>query len=76
MSRTALTVTAVAVLLGVLLDGVIGYSPFPGYAAIIGLGGCVVIVLVSKWLGTTLLERPEGYYPQDTDPDVQADLHG
>lgn len=41
------------------------YSPkfpwhsVPGYAALIGLVGCVVVVLLSKWLGRTLLQRPE-----------------
>jgi hypothetical protein len=42
------------------------YSPkfawhsVPGYSAIIGLFGCIVVVLLSKWLGRTLLQRPEG----------------
>lgn len=31
----------------------------PGYAAAIGLGGCVVVVLLSKRLGTLWLQRPE-----------------
>ena len=31
----------------------------PGYAAIIGLGACLVVVLLSKALGRTILQRPE-----------------
>lgn len=27
-----------------------------------GLAGCVAIVLISKWLGKHLLQRPEGYW--------------
>lgn len=41
------------------------YSPrfpwhhLPGYAAIIGLGACIVVVLLSKALGAWFLQRPE-----------------
>jgi hypothetical protein len=76
MSGTALRVTAVALVVGVFVDLLIGYSPFPGYGALLGLGGCVAIVLVSKWLGTALLQRPEDYYPDDVAPDVQEDVRG
>jgi hypothetical protein len=31
----------------------------PGYAAMIGLGACVVVVLLSKALGRMVLQRPE-----------------
>jgi hypothetical protein len=31
----------------------------PGYAALIGLGACFVVVVVSKALGRTILQRPE-----------------
>jgi hypothetical protein len=31
----------------------------PGYAAIIGLVGCIVVVQISKWLGKAFLQRPE-----------------
>jgi hypothetical protein len=31
----------------------------PGYAAIIGLGACIAVVLLSKALGAWLLQRPE-----------------
>jgi hypothetical protein len=71
----AVTVTAFAI--GVLVDLVVGeIHYFPGYAATIGLAGCVVIVLVSKWLGKALIQRPEGYYPDDVPADEQEDLRG
>lgn len=76
MSRTAIRVTAVALVISVVVDWLVDYSRFPGYGALIGLGGCVAIILVSKWLGTTFLERPEGYYPDDVAPDVQEDVRG
>jgi hypothetical protein len=31
----------------------------PGYSAMIGLFGCIVVVMISKWLGKALLQRPE-----------------
>jgi len=75
MNRTALAVTAVLLVLGVILDVVTGAKNFPGYAASIGLFGCIVIVIVSKWLGGTL-SRPEGLYPDDVPSDIQEDLRG
>jgi hypothetical protein len=32
----------------------------PGYAAIIGLGACLIVVQLSKALGKWFLQRPEG----------------
>ena len=31
----------------------------PGYAGLIGLGACLVVVLLSKALGRMILQRPE-----------------
>ena len=31
----------------------------PGYRGLIGLGACVVVVLVSKWVGKHFLQRSE-----------------
>lgn len=31
----------------------------PGYAAAIGLLGCIVVVQLSKWLGKAFLQQPE-----------------
>jgi hypothetical protein len=69
-------VIVVALLLGLGLDLVTGYSPFPGYGAALGLLGCSVIIVVSKWLGKVFIQRPEDYYPDDVPDDLQEDLHG
>jgi hypothetical protein len=75
MNRTALAVTAALFALGVVADIVTGTKNFPGYAASIGLFGCIVIVVVSKWLGGAL-SRPEDLYPDDVPADLQEDLRG
>jgi len=75
MNRTALAVTAVLFALGIGADIATGTKNFPGYAASIGLFGCIVIVVVSKWLGGAL-SRPESLYPDDIPADVQEDLRG
>lgn len=31
----------------------------PGYSAVIGLVGCLVVVQLSKWLGKAFLQGPE-----------------
>lgn len=46
------------------------YTRFPwdsigGFAAFYGLVSCVLIIIVSKWLGYVLLYRDEGYYDDD-----------
>jgi hypothetical protein len=74
MNRTVLV--GVLVVIGVLVDLWTGYSPFPGYAALLGLVGCAGIIIVSKWLGTIWLQKPEDHYPDDVPPDVQEDLRG
>lgn len=35
------------------------WHELPGYAAAIGLGACVVVVVASKALGRLVLQRPE-----------------
>lgn len=74
MIRRAIPPIAVLFVLGTIADVFIGYSPFPGYGAAIGLFGCIAIVIISKWLGTVLLDRPEDYYPDEVPPDLQPDL--
>lgn len=74
MNRRAIPPIAVLFVLGTIVDVFIGYSPFPGYGAAIGLFGCLAIVVVSKWLGAELLDRPEDYYPDEIPPDLQPDL--
>lgn len=75
MSPRALLLTAVALVVGVALDLLIGYSPFPGYGALLGLLGSVGIILGSRWLGR-LLARPEDHYPADVPADLQEDQRG
>jgi hypothetical protein len=72
--RLALIVTAVAVPLGIGLDLIIDYSPYPGYGVSIGLLGCIAIIIGSKWVGKSLLDRPRDYYADDAAPDVQPDV--
>ncbi|CAN5736235.1 hypothetical protein BH23GEM3_BH23GEM3_01460 [soil metagenome] len=60
-------ILAVALLVMVLVEAVLipHYHPVfpwhsvPGYAAVIGLFGCILVVQLSKWLGKMLLQRPE-----------------
>lgn len=74
--RAAWIVTASAFVGAIAVDRVVGTSHVPGYSAAIGFAGCVGIILVSKWLGKILIQRPEDYYPFDAPADVQEDLHG
>jgi hypothetical protein len=67
-------IVVVASVIGVAIDLVIDYSPFPGYGVSIGLFGCMAIIIGSKWLGTLLLNRPGDYYPDDTADAVQPDV--
>lgn len=75
MNRRALAVTALLLAAGVGVDVLTGAKHFPGYAASIGLFGCIAIVVVSKWLGR-FLSRDEDLYPEDAPADVQEDLRG
>jgi hypothetical protein len=75
VNRTALLVTAALFALGIAIDVLTDTKNFPGYAASIGLFGCIAIVVVSKWLGGAL-SRPEDLYPEDVPSDVQEDLRG
>lgn len=71
-----LRVTLAALVLGLLVDLATGYSLFPGYPALLGLGGCTVIIVGSKWLGDRFLQRGEDYYPGEAPTDEQEDLRG
>ncbi|MEX0869384.1 MAG: hypothetical protein WD011_06900 [Nitriliruptoraceae bacterium] len=77
MRRLALLITVLAFAGAVTRDVLTGeVHYFPGYAATIGLFGCIAIIVVSKWLGTVLLQRREDYYPNDIPADDQEDLRG
>jgi len=75
MSRTAVVVTLIALGLAVAVDAVTGSKNAPGYSALVGLLGCIVIVVVSKGLGR-VLSRSEHLYAEDVPADVQEDLRG
>lgn len=55
-----LAIAAVALLVGVGIDLLVDLPT--GRAVLLGLGGCVGIIVVSKWLGKVWLQRPEDYY--------------
>lgn len=38
------------------------WDAIPGWWALYGAGGCAAIVLVSKWLGHTFLQKDEDWY--------------
>ena len=38
------------------------WNHVPGFYAAYGFLGCAAIVLVSKWLGSVFLQKPEDYY--------------
>lgn len=73
-TRLRVMVTGAALVVSVAVDLLVGYSPFPGYGASLGLGGCIGIIVISKWIGKTFLERPEDYYVDDAPPDLQPDV--
>jgi hypothetical protein len=66
--KRILLITAAAFAVGLTLDLVLDRA-YPGLTAALGFGGCLAIVLGSKWLGHSLLQRPETYY---TEPEPEA----
>lgn len=76
VGRGPLLGTVVLLAGAVIVDILLGAEHVPGYAATIGLAGCIAIILVSKWLGKVLIQRPEDHYPADTPQDRVEDLRG
>ena len=74
MNRRALPIIAGALLVGVLIDIPLHSTRFPGYAALIGLFGCIALIVVAKQLLSPLVDRPEDYYGDEVPPDVQHDV--
>ena len=71
MSRVMLTIMALLVAGNFIFPS--GYDRFfweslPGAGAVYGLFSCVVIVVVSKFLGYKFLYRPEDYYDNENKP--------
>jgi hypothetical protein len=75
VNRRVLPVIGGLLVVGAAIDWFVGYAPFPGYSALLGLVGTILITLVSKRVGAGI-QRPESYYPDDRVPDVQPDLVG
>ncbi len=74
MTRRAVPVVVVAVLLGVGIDLLTGFSPFPGYAALLGVGGGTLLTLAGKVVLPALVAKVPAYYPDDETPPTQADV--
>ena len=43
------------------------WDKIPLFYCLFGFAGCIVIVVVSKWLGKVWLQRKENYYEGDGD---------
>jgi hypothetical protein len=71
-----LPVIAVALVVGLGVDLLTGYSPFPGYPAALGLLGGALLTFGAKSGLARLVQRPNDYYPEDETPAVQEDLRG
>jgi hypothetical protein len=71
--RRALTYLMLVVMAALVLADIIiepAYTRFPwdgigGFAAFYGFVSCVLIIVISKWLGYGLLYRNEDYYDDD-----------
>jgi len=73
MSGFMLVVMALLVIANFMFPA--GYDRFfweswPGAGAVYGLFSCVVIVVVSKFLGYKFLYRPENYYDNENQPNA------
>ncbi len=71
LSRLMLLIMALLVIANFVFPA--GYDRFfweslPGAGAVYGLFSCVVIVVVSKFLGYKFLYRPENYYDNESEP--------
>ena len=76
MNRRVLPTIGAALVVGVLIDVPLDRPPFPGYGALIGLLGCIFLILVAKKLLAPWLDRNEDHYSDDVAPDVQHDVWG
>jgi hypothetical protein len=60
-----IAMAALAVVAGLFLpagEGPEWWDGIPAFWSLFGFVGCVVIIEVSKWLGTVLLQKKEEYY--------------
>ena len=56
--RRLLALTAVLAVIGIGIDLAMGADP-PGYAVTVGLGACIGIIVISKWVGKVWLQQPD-----------------
>ena len=70
--KRILVIILIALILSVLSDlplhrgqGDFAWSSILGFFALLGLIGCVAIVVISSWLGRYLLQRKEDYYDRN-----------
>lgn len=75
MTTRNLLIVATALIVSVGVDVAWGKSIFPGYGATVGLLGSFALVVVTNWLGKTVLDRPEEALGIDAPLDEHADLH-
>lgn len=72
--KTVVRLSLVALALLVLLDAVpaivdkehahTGAEHIPGFWALFGFAGCVILIIASKWFGHLGIMRPEDYYDE------------
>ena len=74
MTTRALPWVGGAVVVAVVIDLVLGYSPIPGYAAALGLLGGGALTVAGKLLLPKLVSRSPAHYPLDEAPAVQPDV--
>jgi hypothetical protein len=74
VTTRALPYVGVAVVVAVVIDLVLGYSPVPGYAAALGLLGGGALTVAGKILLPKLVSRSPAHYPLDEAPAVQPDV--
>lgn len=74
MTTRALPYVGAAVIVAVVIDLVLGYSPIPGYAAALGLLGGGALTVAGKLLLPKLVSRSPAHYPDDEAPAIQADV--
>jgi hypothetical protein len=73
--RRLYLITGIGLVAMILLDLALGRD-IPGFYAVYGLVSCILIIVVSKWIGKHAIQRDEGYYtdhvedhpPRDSDP--------
>jgi len=75
MTRARWSVMALAVIVTLVAERVVHheskywFSGIPGFFALFGFLGCIVIIYASKWFGRVFVQRDEDYYHVHGDED-------